>query len=149
MIRLPLPKHLPVAPLLLPLRVTPAPLQSRALALGANLFLRHHHADERLRELDGKRVCLSVTDVPVALYFAIRGGLLRPGGDTRWDVRIAGRLVDFLTLATRAEDPDTLFFNRRLAIEGDTETGVHIKNILDAIELTQLERLAPLVRRLR
>ena len=37
-------------------------------------------------------------------------------------------------LATRAEDPDTLFFNRRLSIEGDTETALTIKNLLDALE---------------
>jgi hypothetical protein len=37
-------------------------------------------------------------------------------------------------LATRREDPDTLFFNRRLCIEGDTETGLHVKNLLDALE---------------
>ena len=35
---------------------------------------------------------------------------------------------------TRREDPDTLFFNRRLCIEGDTATGVHVKNLLDALE---------------
>ena len=45
-----------------------------------------------------------------------------------------GKLEDFWLLATRREDPDTLFFNRRLAIEGDTETGLYVKNMLDALE---------------
>jgi predicted lipid carrier protein YhbT len=31
-------------------------------------------------------------------------------------------------------DPDTLFFSRRLTIEGDTELGLLLKNRLDALE---------------
>jgi predicted lipid carrier protein YhbT len=40
-----------------------------------------------------------------------------------------------MLLATRRVDPDTLFFERRLLIEGDTETGLRLKNVLDAIGL--------------
>jgi predicted lipid carrier protein YhbT len=35
---------------------------------------------------------------------------------------------------SRQEDPDTLFFQRRLTIEGDTELGLEVKNILDALD---------------
>jgi hypothetical protein len=35
-------------------------------------------------------------------------------------------------LALRREDPDTLFFTRRLVLEGDTELGLALKNALDA-----------------
>jgi len=34
----------------------------------------------------------------------------------------------------REEDPDTLFFNRKLVIEGDTELGLIVKNLLDSID---------------
>ena len=34
----------------------------------------------------------------------------------------------------REEDPDTLFFNRKLQIEGDTELGLITKNLLDSVE---------------
>ena len=34
----------------------------------------------------------------------------------------------------RREDPDTLFFQRLLAIEGDTALGLEIKNFLDRLE---------------
>ena len=56
---------------------------------------------------------------------------------------------DFLLLAQRQQDPDTLFFSRRLSMEGDTELGLVVKNALDAIELPVLDprqwaqRLAP------
>jgi len=40
----------------------------------------------------------------------------------------------FLALALRREDPDTLFFSRRLVLEGDTELGLALKNALDALD---------------
>lgn len=40
-----------------------------------------------------------------------------------------------VTLAMRKEDPDTLFFSRRLSMQGDTELGLLLKNTLDALEL--------------
>jgi hypothetical protein len=45
----------------------------------------------------------------------------------------------------RQQDPDTLFFSRRLAMEGDTELGLLVKNTIDAIELPvfHLERFKP------
>jgi predicted lipid carrier protein YhbT len=32
-------------------------------------------------------------------------------------------------IAARKQDPDTLFFQRRLVIEGDTELGLYVKNL--------------------
>ena len=50
-----------------------------------------------------------------------------------------------MLLARRQEDPDTLFFSRRLSMEGDTELGLLVKNTIDAIELPvfHLERFKP------
>lgn len=56
----------------------------------------------------------------------------------RPDVTIRARVADFALLALRREDPDTLFFNRRLMIEGDTELGLAIKNALDAVDWDRL-----------
>ena len=44
-------------------------------------------------------------------------------------------VAEMLTPAQRLDDPDTLFFNRRLIMEGDTELGLMVKNALDAMEL--------------
>jgi predicted lipid carrier protein YhbT len=44
-----------------------------------------------------------------------------------------------MRLAQRQEDPDTLFFNRRLSMEGDTELGLVVKNAIDALELPVLD----------
>ena len=47
---------------------------------------------------------------------------------------------DLLMIAARKQDPDTLFFQRRLVIEGDTELGLYVKNLMDAIELEQMPK---------
>lgn len=53
-------------------------------------------------------------------------------------VTISGNSRDFFLLITRQEDPDTLFFQRRLLLEGDIETGLHIKNLLDTLDIDAL-----------
>jgi len=50
------------------------------------------------------------------------------------DVTIRARPRDYLSLALRREDPDTLFFTRRLVMEGDTDLGLTVKNALDAVD---------------
>ncbi len=57
--------------------------------------------------------------------------------------RFARPCSGFLALALRREDPDTLFFTRRLVMTGDTELGLIVKNLLDAIDWSRLPRLRP------
>ncbi len=54
------------------------------------------------------------------------------------DASIRGNIKSFLQLAARSEDPDTLFFQRELIIEGDTELGLQVKNLLDRLEPEQM-----------
>ena len=42
-------------------------------------------------------------------------------------------------ISQRGEDPDTLFFSRRLVMEGDTELGLLVKNTLDALDMDVLK----------
>jgi predicted lipid carrier protein YhbT len=150
-----------VAPLRLPLTLLPDALQAVLLARVANHLLRGQRLARRLPALDGKSVEIHVTDADAHLRFAIEAGRLVASGAARSDVVIRGTLAEFWQLATRTEDPDTLFFNRRLSIEGDTETGLHVKNLLDALDYdveahvravldeTPARLLAPLVAALR
>lgn len=133
------PFALPEWPLALLLRGVPDATHVEILTRLFNHLLRGQCIAQRLPELNGKRICLAVVDTDNTLHFCIEQGQLRRRRATRpddrgWDVRISGTLHDFLLLATRREDPDTLFFSRRLNIEGDTETGLHVKNLLDALE---------------
>jgi len=123
----------PIDALRLPLRLLPASLHAHALAAAANHLLRGQPLRERLSELEGRAVAIHIRDAGLTLCFAIRERRLVPTRDPG-TVSIQGDLRDFVALATRAEDPDTLFFQRRLCIEGDVDTGVHVKNLLDSIE---------------
>lgn len=53
------------------------------------------------------------------------------------DTTFAGNSKEFLLLASRREDPDTLFFQRRLSIEGNTELGLQVKNLIDSVDLDE------------
>ena len=54
------------------------------------------------------------------------------------DVCFSATGDDLVLIAGRKQDPDTLFFQRRLKIEGDTELGLEVKNLIDAIDIDQL-----------
>lgn len=67
-----------------------------------------------------------------------RDGPIVVASAVRWDVRIAASIDDFVLLANQQADPDTLFFQRRLVIEGDTELGLAMKNLIFGNELSGL-----------
>ena len=121
-------------PLLLPLRLIPDAVHTELFTRVFNHLLRGQPLAARLPEIDGKSVCIHIRDAATELHFRIEQGRLRPATPGRADVRISGKVEDYWQLATRREDPDTLFFSRRLCIEGDTATGLHVKNLLDALD---------------
>ncbi|HLS81547.1 MAG TPA: SCP2 sterol-binding domain-containing protein [Steroidobacter sp.] len=115
------------------LRAVPEPLSAHAVALTVTHLLRGQALTERLGELAGRRFRLQLDDVPASFTFEIGSAGLKPSAlDPH--VTIRGALADFAALALRKEDPDTLFFQRRLVVEGETETGLHLKNLLDGWE---------------
>ena len=59
----------------------------------------------------------------------------------RADVCFSGSSQDLILIAGRKEDPDSLFFQRRLKIEGDTELGLEVKNLMDSLDLDGLPGL--------
>lgn len=124
----------PLKPLSLLLRSLPNAVHSELLSRLFNHLLQGQYIQEQLDDLDGKRIVIRIVGSNSELGFLIRGRrLVRCPADT-WDVRISGQLADFWLLASRAEDPDTLFFNRTLMLEGETEAGLYLKNLLDSLE---------------
>lgn len=135
-------------PLALPLGLVPPSLHSRMLVLALNRTFAALIRSGELDFLANKIVCITLRDAGVVL----RARLLIDRFEACHaalpaDVTISGDVYDFLLLATRKEDSDTLFFQRHLSIEGDTALGLQLKNRLDALELEDL-RLAPPVQRL-
>ena len=96
--------------------------------------------EDTLRELEGRHFRVTVLDTGMVVDFAYNGGAFRPifRSFNRPDLHFAAPLSAFLQLVSRQEDPDTLFFNRTLTIEGDTDLGLRVKNMLDAVEWPSL-----------
>lgn len=93
--------------------------------------------DEDFSWLDERVVGLAVTDLPPVLRLTHSHGRFRPA-DGAADVEFRAALADYVKMMARREDPDTLFFQRRLAISGDTELGLALKNLLDGTDWQKL-----------
>ncbi|WP_082551599.1 SCP2 domain-containing protein [Massilia sp. Root351] len=108
---------------------------SLLFAAALNIALRPYLPDDVRASLLGRRLRLTVSDAALSFDYEWRGerfaGL--PRGPAA-DLEIAASARDLLALARREEDPDTLFFSRRLSMSGDTELGLLVKNTLDAID---------------
>ena len=133
----------PVGKLLSLLPVYPGSL---LFATGLNLVLKSNLPEDVQQALVGKKLRIKVTDARVSFDFIWNNGRFVAGSNqAEPDLTIGASAHDFLLLARRQEDPDTLFFSRRLSMEGDTELGLLVKNTLDAIDLPvfELGKLAP------
>ncbi len=92
-----------------------------------------------------KRFRIDVRDARATFDFTWSGsGFAARMPHDNVDLCISASAHDFVRLARRQEDPDTLFFSR-LSMQGDTELGLVVKNTLDALELPVLDlaQLAP------
>jgi O2-independent ubiquinone biosynthesis accessory factor UbiT len=106
---------------------------------GLNVALARQLSADVTQMLVGKKLRLCVTDAQWAFDFEWKNGrFVACQSQAVADLTISASAHDFVLLARRQEDPDTLFFNRRLAMEGDTELGLLVKNTIDAIELPVL-----------
>jgi predicted lipid carrier protein YhbT len=84
--------------------------------------------------LEGRWLRLQVRDLNISWCLSATLAGLKLQANAPAEVTISGNWREFLLLASRQEDPDTLFFRRRLQIEGDTELGLEVKNLLDSLD---------------
>ena len=118
----------------------PALPGSMLFVTGLNLALAKSLAPDVTQMLLGKKLRLRVTDAQWTFDFAwLNGRFVASQNKGEADLTLSASAYDFVLLARRQEDPDTLFFSRRLSMEGDTELGLVVKNALDAIELPVLD----------
>ena len=133
----------PVGALLSSLPAYPGSL----LLVGAlNLVLSKQLPDDVRQLLLDKKLRIHVRDARLTFDFAWTGQRFAACPKQQaTDLTLSATAQDFMRLAQRQEDPDTLFFSRRLSIEGDTELGLVVKNALDALELPvfDLQQWAP------
>ncbi|MGC2164592.1 MAG: SCP2 sterol-binding domain-containing protein [Gallionella sp.] len=104
-----------------------------------NLALGRIIRKDYLEPLHGKQIAIHIKDLGLGLYFTVTAEKFVPTLNVgQPDIAFRATAQDFFLLATRKEDPDTLFFSRRLVVEGDTELGLVAKNTLDAIDMPQI-----------
>ena len=111
-------------------------IASLALATTLNVFLRRKLPPELFERLAGREVSFDVKEPPLRVSFRVQGNHfvpIRPTASPYLRFRASAR--DFAAIAAREADPDTLFFNRRLVVEGDTEVALLVKNTLDSLEV--------------
>lgn len=113
----------------------PAYPGSVLLVSALNIGLAPHLPADVLRMLLCKKLRIHVRDARLTFDFEWTGQRFATcPRQQATDLTIAASAHDFLRLAQRQEDPDTLFFSRRLSMQGDTELGLVVKNSLDALE---------------
>lgn len=139
---LPLPGFDQVLPVFAwPLRLVPHALQRVPLELVLEQIFSASVVAGDLDFLEQRCLAIEIEDSGWRWPIALADGRLRVlERDHPADVTIRGQSPAFLIMAARSEDPDTLFFQRRLVIEGDTELGLGLKNFLDGLDE---ERLPP------
>lgn len=108
---------------------------SVALAVGLNLALKPRLAADTMAMMHGRSIGIRIEDAGIDLRVRLGDwGFVPLSGETRPEVCFSASAFDFYLMVRRLEDPDTLFFNRRLKIEGDTELGLVVKNALDGVD---------------
>jgi len=135
-----------------PLSLLPDTLHSRLMARVLNKVLAAQIDAGELDFLDQRTLAIRVRDAAITFRLALQGGRLVKIADKRaCDLSIAATAYDFLALIGRVEDPDSLVFQRRLVMQGDTELGLEVKNFLDGLDVEShalYRKAEPLLRRM-
>nr|WP_216660481.1 SCP2 domain-containing protein [Brenneria sp. L3-3C-1] len=118
-----------------PLKFTPFALQRQVLEQMLSWQFRQALEDGDLAFLADRWLKIEVRDIGLQWCMTLRDNRLVVSNQEVADVSFSADANDLILIAARKEDPDTLFFQRRLRIEGDTELGLYVKNLMDAIEL--------------
>jgi len=134
-------------------------VHSTAIVAVLNRVFANALREGELDYLQNRTVQIHIQDMRLVFNISLVAGRLKAASrEDAPDLSIAGALHAFLLLATRREDADTLFFQRRLHMEGDTELGLEVKNFLDGLDVESywlprqldsvLQRALPLYERL-
>ena len=124
------------APLALPFKILPAFIHNKVLATTLNKVFANELKQGELDFLQGKIIHICIEDATIEYRFTLDGTRLIAADKHREaDLNLQGTVYNYLLLASRQEDTDTLFFSRRLHMQGDTELGLYVKNFLDGMDM--------------
>lgn len=127
-------------------RLIPFPLQRAVLEHALDTMFREQLDSGALDFLKRRWITVVIEDAGLqwTITLGTRGLLVIDGG-AEPEVTFRGGLREFVLLASRRRDPDTLFFQRRLSVTGDTALGLACKNLMDSVEW---DRWPPVARQL-
>ncbi len=126
-----LPPPTRLAPLL---RRVPSDLQAWLLEAAMRHVLAAPLSSGSLAALQSRRLGIEVSDLGLHWVVELCDGRMRVcRRNESAEATVRGNATDLLLLASRREDADTLFFQRRLALIGDTELGLTARNLLDQL----------------
>lgn len=128
------------APLSRVLGMLPKRPGSQLFVAGLNLTLAPHLPLDTCAMLEGRSLRIEVADAGLRFDYTWNQRAFRAAdhASAAPDLTIRADAWDFVQLIQRGEDPDTLFFSRRLVMEGDTELGLLVKNTLDSLDMDVL-----------
>ncbi len=125
-----------LAPLL---RRVPETPQRRLLERALQRVLGEALAAGDLDFLQGRTLGVELSDLDLRWVIGLQDGAFAAlPRETAAEATVRGSLTDLLCLAGRLEDADTLFFQRRLVLTGDTELGLTARNLLDRLPFESL-----------
>lgn len=124
------------------LKLVPFNLQKQLMeSLLARVF-KEAIEDGDFEFLADKWLKVEVSDLELCWFISEQNGQLVVARECdKADVCFSGTANDLILIAGRKEDPDSLFFQRKLKIEGDTELGLEVKNLMDSLDLDGLPSL--------
>ncbi|MEZ6940350.1 SCP2 domain-containing protein [Aeromonas sp. S12(2024)] len=125
-----------------PLKLVPFNLQKQLMeSLLARVF-KEAIEDGDFEFLADKWLKVEVSDLELCWFISEQNGQLVVARECdKAGVCFSGTANDLILIAGRKEDPDSLFFQRKLKIEGDTELGLEVKNLMDSLDLDGLPSL--------
>lgn len=124
----------------LTLRCIPFNLKKQVIEQLLQLQFKHSLEDGDLDFLENRWLKIEVTDLQLIWFVSLIENKLVVSREEIADVSFIGNANDLIMIATRRQDPDTLFFQRRLIVEGDTELGLYVKNLMDSIEIEAMPK---------
>ncbi|MEO5963718.1 MAG: SCP2 sterol-binding domain-containing protein [Thermomonas sp.] len=124
-----LPPPVRLAPVL---RLVPEHLRGQLLERAMARVLASPLAEGELAFMQGRRLGIEVTDLDLRWVIECRDNRLVVCKEPA-EASVRGTTTDLLLLASRLDDADTLFFQRRLTLTGDTELGLTVRNLLERL----------------
>lgn len=130
------------APTLLskPLQLVPFSIKQKVIEQLLQSQFKQSLAEGDLDFLADKWLKIEVRDLQLVWFISNIDNKLVVSRSEIPDVSFSGNTNDLVLIATRRQDPDTLFFQRRLIVEGDTELGLCVKNLMDSIDLDTMPK---------